>query len=146
MSKLVVDVKLTVDKKAAQDMLVCTGYGDKNRNDEELVKDVLSVLEPYGVTCEVGKSENSHLRSSERRSCIYLSVDDLAAILENYIEDVEVEYSEDDGIEVYNSDNYFYSGEIVGFLSDYYGVAVDAFHSDHAEGVWVELKEGVYSE
>lgn len=146
MSKLVVDVKLTLDKKAAQDMLVCAGYGDKNRNDEELVKDVLSVLESYGVTCEVGKPENSHLRSSERRTCIYLSVDDLSAILENYIEGVEVEYSEDDGIEVCNANESFFSDEIVGFLSDYYGVTVDAFHSDHAEGVWVELKEGVYSE
>ncbi|MEE1503100.1 MAG: hypothetical protein UGF89_02500 [Acutalibacteraceae bacterium] len=53
MSKITVDVKLTIDKEVAPIMLCCAGYGDKNRNDTELVKDVLSVLDSYGVTYDV---------------------------------------------------------------------------------------------
>lgn len=55
--QIVAVVKLSVDPKAAQDMLCCAGYGDKKRTDNELVKDLLSVLENYGVTSEIKNIE-----------------------------------------------------------------------------------------
>ena len=53
MSKITVDVKLTIDKKVAPIMLCCAGYGDKERSDCEFVKDLLSILEAYGVTYDI---------------------------------------------------------------------------------------------
>ena len=50
MSKIVAKVELTIDKEAAQNMLSCAGYGSEERNDDKLVKDLLSILDCYGVT------------------------------------------------------------------------------------------------
>ena len=53
MSKVTAEVRLSIDSKAAQNMLCCAGYSDKKRSDCELVKDLLSILEDYGVTSTV---------------------------------------------------------------------------------------------
>jgi hypothetical protein len=53
MSKITVNVKMTIDKEAAQDMLSCAGYGSEERSDEKLVSDLLSILNCYGVASEV---------------------------------------------------------------------------------------------
>lgn len=53
MSKITVSVELTIDKEAAQNMLSCAGYGSEERNDDKLVKDLLSILDCYGVTSTV---------------------------------------------------------------------------------------------
>lgn len=53
MSKVTAEVRLSIDSEAAQDMLCCAGYSDKKRSDCELVKDLLSILEDYGVTSTV---------------------------------------------------------------------------------------------
>jgi hypothetical protein len=53
MSKIIVNAELTIDKEAAQNMLSCAGYGSEERSDDKLVKDLLSILDCYGVTSTV---------------------------------------------------------------------------------------------
>lgn len=58
MSKITAEVKLTIDSKAAQNMLLCAGYGDEKRSNSELVQKLLSILEDYGVTSTVVSVKN----------------------------------------------------------------------------------------
>lgn len=53
MSKIIVNAELTIDKEVAQNMLSCAGYGSEERSDDKLVKDLLSILDCYGVTSTV---------------------------------------------------------------------------------------------
>lgn len=67
MSKITADVKLTIDSEAAQNMLCCAGYSDKKRSDDELVKELLSILEDYGVTSTVVSVKNLENNNDEEK-------------------------------------------------------------------------------
>lgn len=69
MSKIIAEVRLEIDEKVAQDMLGCVGYGYKERNNRELVNDLLSILEYYGAVPTVDAITKQNLQSCGCEYC-----------------------------------------------------------------------------